>query len=190
MNKKIIFLLIIFVITSISCFSSEKIVNLKENLAAGKIKFTLVDENGQKTFGQYLARVFYFGLKADASDETIEDYNGKVDIEKIKLMARYFYGIGSDILSIIFSLSFAGALYGVGLPYLISCSSSMFLIGMLATLGGVVESILFFIALGCLIYNGYNYYKIKKEIIDILNGIPASKANDSIRIKFCLNVSY
>ena len=78
--KKIIFILLIFIV-NFSVFSNEKIVDIKFK-NDGERKFYLVDEEGKMEYGFY--EYNFYKKIVRSKDETIEPFNGKIDLNLIK----------------------------------------------------------------------------------------------------------
>ena len=199
---KKIFLILFVIIINLSIFGSEKIVDIKYK-KDGERKFFLVDEEGRMDYGFYEYNIYEKLISP--KDETIEIYNGKVNLDIIEDLAMYHkkmrlnaIGIGLGMgFGTFFTVGGAGCLYFAFNPsgydknrevyYYINLS-----MGITYLVSGLAALVIGFVAIGLTAFNGYHYKQTKKEIIDLLNNASdaTSIKSDKLKIKFCFNIDF
>lgn len=197
--RKLVFILFFFAIF-FSIFGNEKIIKLKFEID-GDSKFYPVDENGKMDYGFYRYKYKFFNQLITLEDETKEPLYGRVNLDIIEKLSKYNRGMINNAISTGLGFGFGAAFTFGGALNLYSASirgtyinSADYLlnlsVGIIFLTGGIIEIILGIVSLGLTVYNCYNFKKVKKEIMDILNSIPVSIKTNNMRIKFVINLGF
>jgi hypothetical protein len=200
---KSILIVALFFVNLFNFFGNEKIDGLKYKHKYPAMKFYLTDEKGARDYGYYEVNL----IADDVIDNTVEPYK---DLVKPDLIKRYAISnewwrwctpwacVGG---------TFGGIFFGVGVGWLCETYTKPWLyqqegypanylqdnrngaIGLTVS-GGLLIAITCAL-IGIFAYNVANCIKIKKQILNILNGGSISMMdNDSIKVSFGIDIKY